>query len=474
MTCPLCAHMIDAAVRIVLIVVIATGVVQNGIHSAQLVLAWHALSRQRSERRLSLLWRRYAELSPPISLLVPAFNEEKSVVDSLRSMLALNYPNFEVIAINDGSRDRTLAALIEGFGLEPVSRSFEEAVRHKPIRGLFASPSIPRLLVIDKENGGKADALNAGINLSRAPIFCAIDADSVLENDALLRAVRPFIDEPTRMIAVGGTIRLANGCRVESGRVAEVGVPTNFLALVQAIEYLRAFLMARLAWSKIGALTIISGAFGLFRREVALAVGGYSSETVGEDFELVLKMHRHMLDKGKEYRMIFIPEPVCWTEAPESWTVLGRQRSRWQRGALETFVRHRAMLFKPRYGRIGALGLPYVLLVDVIGPPIEVLGYVLVPLLWVLGYLSVEYLLAYLALTFVFGIFISVSSLVLEELSLRRFPRARDLAILTLAALVENFGYRQISNFWRLRGLWQYLRGQKGWGTMVRTGFRKS
>jgi len=463
----------DLTLRVTLAIILATGLLQLGLYILQLALALWELSRNRSERRQGLLWRRYSDLSPPISLLVPAFNEEKSIVDSLRSMLSLNYPNFEVIAVNDGSKDGTLQAMIDGFDLVPVNRSYEAAVKHKPIRGLYGSPSFPKLLVIDKENGGKSDALNAGINLSRASVLCAIDADSILEADALLRAVRPFIDDPTRTVAVGGTIRIANGCRIEGGRVTAVGLPRSLLGLLQTIEYLRAFLMARLAWSRLKTLTIVSGAFGLFRRQVVVAVGGYSHGTVGEDLELIIKIHRHMRDQGEDYAVTFIPEPVCWTEAPESWRVLGRQRSRWQRGALETFFRHADMLFRPRYGRIGTIGLGHVFLVDVIGPLVEVLGYVLVPVLWALGYLSVDYLLAYLALTFVFGIFVSVGSLILEEIEMKRFPRASDLVILTFIAIVENFGYRQINNFWRIQGLWQYLRGAQGWGTMTRVGFRR-
>lgn len=203
-------------------------------------------------------------------------------------------------------------------------------------------------------------------------------------------------------------------------------------------------------------------------------VGGYSHGTVGEDFELVMKLHRHLRAKGEDYVVKFIPEPVCWTEAPESWTVLGRQRSRWQRGALETFFKHSDMIGRPRYGRIGTLGMGHVFIVDVLGPPVEVMGYILVPLLWTLGLLSVDYLLAYLALTFVFGVFISVGALILEEIELQRVPRLVDLALLTLVAVVENFGYRQVSNFWRVRGLWQYLRGQQGWGTMTRVGFKRA
>jgi cellulose synthase/poly-beta-1,6-N-acetylglucosamine synthase-like glycosyltransferase len=462
-----------AVLKGVVMLVILTGLLQNALAMMQLVLAGRVLARNRPERRLGLLWRRYADLSPPIALLVPAYNEELSIVDSLRSMLALNYPSFEVIAINDGSRDGTLQAMIEGFGLEPIQRSYDMAVSHRTIRGLYGSPRYPKLLVVDKENGGKSDALNAGINLSRAPIFCAIDADSILESDALLRAVRPFIDEPARTVAVGGTIRIANGCRIRNGRVMQIGLPGNLLALFQTVEYLRAFLMARLAWSRLRALTIVSGAFGLFRRQVVVAVGGYSHHTVGEDFELILKIHRHMRDRGEDYAVSFIPEPVCWTEAPESLRVLGRQRSRWQRGALESFSRHSDMLFRPKYGRIGWLGLGHVLLVDVIGPPVEVLGYILIPLLWFSGQLSADYLFAFLALTFVYGVFVSVGSLILEEIELRRFPRAGDLAILTAAAIVENFGYRQLNNLWRLRGYWQFLRGKSDWGAMTRVGLSR-
>jgi len=328
--------------------------------------------------------------------------------------------------------------------------------------------------VVDKQNGGKADALNAGINVSRAPILCSMDADSLLEPDALLRAVRPFVDDPIRTVAVGGTVRIANGCRIDHGRVVEVGIPTNPLALLQTVEYLRAFLMARLAWSRVNALTIISGAFGLFRRAAVIEVGGYTLGTVGEDMELVVKLHRLMRDQKRPYRVAFIPEPVCWTEAPESLTVLGRQRSRWHRGALEIFERHWDMTFNPRYGRVGVVGFGYILLVDVIGPIVEMLGYILVPILWATGLLAIEYVLAFVAVSFTFGVVISVGALALEESELRRFPKATDLLALTAAAVIENFGYRQINNLWRLRGIWQYFRKSQSWGVMTRKGFSQA
>jgi cellulose synthase/poly-beta-1,6-N-acetylglucosamine synthase-like glycosyltransferase len=457
--------------QLIALLVIGTGLAQNGLYLAQLVLAAQALRAEPPTPKRDLLWRRYADAAPPIALLVPAYNEAPTIEASLRSLLALQYPHFEVVVVNDGSPDRTLQVLIEAFDLEPVERDYDLVAPCKPIRALYSSRNQPRLTVVDKENGGKADALNAAINLSRAPLVCSMDADSLLEPDALLRAVRPFLDDPERVLAVGGTIRIANGCVVEHGRVTEVRPPKNFLALLQTVEYLRAFLMARLAWSRVDSLTIISGAFGLFRREAVMQVGGYSLGTVGEDMELVVKLHRHYREAGEPYRIAFVPEPVCWTEAPETLSVLARQRARWHRGALETFVKHRDMTFNRRYGRIGTLGFGYILLVDVIGPFVETLGYLLVPALWALGLLSHDYLFAFLAVSFAFGVVISVGALALEEAELRRFPRTRDLLMLTLAAVAENFGYRQLNNFWRLRGTWQLFRRSEAWGEMTRKGF---
>jgi cellulose synthase/poly-beta-1,6-N-acetylglucosamine synthase-like glycosyltransferase len=464
----------DTALRAaewIALLVIFTGLLQTAFYVVQLGFAGVALGRKPPIARASLLWRRYADEAPSIAVLAPAFNEEVTIVESVTSLLALHYPDFEVIVINDGSKDATLETVVRHFSLSRVERFHDYRVKHNPIRGLYASPRLPRLLVVDKENGGKSDALNAGINVARAELFCSIDADSLLEADALLRAVRPFVEEPRKTVAVGGTIRIANGSRIEAGQVLDIKMPRNFLALVQIVEYLRAFLMARLALGAMQALTVISGAFGLFQRQAVLEVGGYTHGTVGEDMELVMKLHRLFRERRQEYRIDFIPEPVCWTEVPESLVILGRQRARWQRGALETFFRHKKMLFNPRYGRIGFLGMGHVLVVDVVGPLVEVLGYILVPLMWGLGLIAWEYFLAFLAITFTFGIFVSVATLILEEAELRRFPKARDLAILTAVAVAENFGYRQLANFWRLRGWWQFLRKQQGWGTMTRKGF---
>lgn len=454
------------------VVIIFLGALQQVMHLVQLLIAGYTLMRERAVPS-ELVWRRYAEAAPPIAILAPAHNEAAGIEQSVRSLLALQYPVFEVIVINDGSKDATLQTLIDAFELQKTERDYDEICQHQPILGVYESPNQSRLTVIDKKNGGKADALNAGINLSRAPILCSIDADSILESDALMRVSQPFVEQPDETIAAGGTIRIVNGCRVRHGRVIEVGAPQNLLALLQTVEYLRAFLMARLAWSRLGALLIISGAFGLFQRKAVVEVGGYTLGTVGEDMDLVVKLHRKALDEGRPYRIAFVPEPVCWTEAPERLDVLGRQRSRWHRGALEVYAKHRDMLGPRRYGRVGWLGMGNVLVSDVLGPVADLLGWLLVPLLWAFGLLSIDYLMAFFAVTVSLGIVVSVGALALEEMELRRFPRTRDLMRLAGAAVLENLGYRQLVSLWRLRGMWQWHRKSHVWGEMTRTGFRK-
>ena len=448
---------------------------QNLLYLAQLILAGLELRRHMLQsRRSDAWWMLTSGITMPISILAPAFNEEATIEENIRSLLALEYPECEIIIINDGSKDQTLQKAIAAFKLTPVERAHQLSVPHKQIRGLYGNPTHPRLLVVDKENGGKSDALNAGINLARSPLICAVDADSLLDTDALLRVVRPFIDDPQRMIAAGGRIRIVNGCKVRGGQVVEHGIPREWIPRFQTVEYTRAFLMARLAWSRLNAMLIISGAFGLFRRSAAIAVGGYSHGTVGEDMEIVTKMHRHFREHNIPYRMRYVPDPVCWTESPASLKILRRQRSRWQRGMMETLWKHRRMIASPAYGAAGLVGLTSFFLFDVIGPIVELAGYVLIPLCWAVGMLSYKFFLSYLMLTFMFGVFISVASLFLEEATLKQTEKASDLCILTLSAVVENFGYRQLNNFWRLEGIWQFITKKQGWGTMTRAGFQKS
>ncbi len=454
--------------------VLALLLVQSVIYLWQLVVAFIELRHhRRGASRADPWWMLTSGVALPISILVPAHNEEETIVENVRSMLALHYPDFEVIVINDGSKDRTLAVLVEALGLQKIERVWHAGVGHQEIRALYGSPRHPRLLVVDKVNGGKSDALNAGINLSRFPLFCAVDADSLLDHDSLLQVMRPFIEEPEEMVAVGGRICIVNGCTVRAGQVTDIALPARPLPLLQSIEYIRAFLIARLAWSRLDAMLIISGAFGLFKRSAAVKVGGYSHDTVGEDMEIVVKLHRHFRERDQKYQMRFVADSVCWTQAPETLGVLRRQRTRWQRGMMQTLAKHRLMVFNPKYGPAGTLGMGYFFLFDIIGPVVELAGLLLVPFSFYMGEVTPHFFLAWVALTFTYGVFLSASSLLLEMM-VTRTTRPRDLALLAMSAVLENFGYRQLNNLWRLEGIWQFLTGKQGWGAMQRTKFRKS
>ncbi len=413
-----------------------------------------------------------SEFSTPISVLAPAYNEQATITASVHSLLGLNYSTMEVIVINDGSGDGTLNTMIREFGLRRSHQVYPYKIKTKPVRGIYVSDKAEwkNLIVVDKENGGKADALNAGINVSHYPLFCAIDADSILEDSALLKVAKPFLEDE-RVIAVGGIVRIANGCEIERNRIKKVRLSKKHLPIFQVVEYFRAFLSGRMGWSAINGLLIISGAFGLFRKDVVLACGGYNHDTVGEDMELVARMHWYMRENNLPYRVVFVPDPVCWTEAPETLKMLGRQRNRWHRGLLDTLLIHGSMMFKRRFGVIGLLSIPYYLFFELLGPVIETLGYVFVVFSYFFGVVDVQVLLLFFVVAIIYGMLFSVGAVLLEEISFHRYPRARDLSKLIIFAVLENFGYRQLTVLWRIKGLWDYFRGVRTWGTMQRTGF---
>lgn len=413
-----------------------------------------------------------SSLTQPISILMPAYNEEASIVECVKGMSLMRYPEFEIIVINDGSKDRTLQVLIDHFGLTPALRTPLRKVPHQPVRGIYSSPDYPNLVVVDKVNGGKADALNTGIALSRCPLFCAVDADSLLQEDALERVVQPFIQHP-ETVAAGGFVRVVNGCEVHAGRVTRVNLPRNLPALFQIVEYLRAFYLGRLGWNPLKGLLIISGAFGLFRTGAVAEVGGYLTGSVGEDMELVVRLHRHFREKGRPYRVAFVPDPVCWTEVPESLKVLARQRDRWHRGLLDTLLRHKRMLLNPRYGAAGVGAMPYFWVVEVFGPLLELSGLVLIPMAAWLGMLDWRAFWIFLVASVLFGMLLSVSAVLAEELSFHRY-RTRQLLALFGVAILENLGYRQLTSWWRLKGIYSFLKGGHHWGEMQRKGFTRA
>ena len=448
---------------------------RNGISLLQLLIAaWVFATRTKPGRSSIELWRRYGDLAVPVSVIAPAFNEELSIVDSVKSLLSLEYPHHEVIVVNDGSKDDTLGALIRGFDMEPHDRMQIAALQKTRIRGTYRSRRYPNLFVVDKENGRKADAANAGIGFARTPLVCVIDADSIIETDRLLRAAEPFMHDDGRLVAVGGTIRIANGCEIEGGALRRIGVDKQLVPRFQIVEYLRAFLSSRVANAHTDTLLLISGAFGMFRRDVLIEIGGYRHDTVGEDLELVVRIHRYMREQKREYAIKFVPDIVCWTEAPADLAGLKGQRSRWQQGALETLQRHRRMIFNPRYGRIGMIAMPQLILEDVIGPPAEVVGYLVVPAAVTLGILDPMMALAFLGVTVLFGTGLSLGSLALEEAQLRRTPTAHDLFRIGEAALLENFGFRQMNLIYRLRGIRSFLRSDTKWEAVPRVGFRQA
>ncbi|VAW09684.1 Glycosyl transferase, group 2 family [hydrothermal vent metagenome] len=408
--------------------------------------------------------------SLPISLLVPAFDEEATIAEATRSLLTLRYPEYEIIVVNDGSNDATVDVLTEAFDMVPAHRLPTSAITTAGVRQILRSRVHPHLWLVDKDNGGKADALNAGLNHSRYPLFAALDADTLLESDALIRIARPFLEDQ-RTVAAGAMIRIANGCRIKGGEVEEVALPHRLIPEFQIVEYLRAFFVGRTGWDAIGGTLIISGAFGVFRRSIVAAAGGFSTDTVGEDMELVVRLHRYCRENDIPYRISFVPDPVAWTEAPETLRSLGLQRSRWQRGLAQALTRHISMMGNPRYGTPGVLAYPYHFFLELFGPLIEALGYLSFGITLALGLASPRFVVAFVFLSVFLGSALSVAAVALEEMSFRRYRKGRDLAVMLGLALIETLGYRHLNTYWRLKGMWAFLRGDNDWGTMDRRGF---
>jgi cellulose synthase/poly-beta-1,6-N-acetylglucosamine synthase-like glycosyltransferase len=441
--------------------------------------------------------------TPPLSIIVPAFNEEKTIVETLNSLVRLKFPRMEIVVVNDGSTDGTLGKIVDHFGFRRMEITYEDRITTAPVRGFYDKrdglpAGVIRWVVVDKENGGKADALNTGINASTCPFFLSMDADSIIDEEALLQAFRLMLEDE-RVVAIGGQVALVNGCAVRNGRVQSVGIPSSHLARFQVVEYIRSFSIGRTALGYLNSILIISGVFGIFRKDIVLKIGGYltgsltgkiageyvgaSRETVCEDMEIIVRIQRYLQEKRLKMRVGYTPHPLCWTEAPESMSSLAKQRNRWTRGLIETLVYHREMFFNRRHGRIGWFAYPFFFFFEFLGAPIELLGYLGIPLMVALGLLSVEYLLLFLLVSVAYGTLVSVAAVITGVWSERASPlhprgssllhytRPGELAILLLYAFLENFGYRQLNLLWRVRGIWDYYFGKKGWEKFERIGF---
>ena len=451
----------------------------NAVYMITSGKALHVIWRYRQRlRAFNLLDPSRAQAAPPITVLAPAYNEALTCVESVRSLLTLDYPRHEIIVVNDGSGDETMEVLESAFSLAKRARIATAELATARVRGVYQSRLYPNLWVVDKDNGGKADALNAGLNYCNTPLVCAVDADTLLERDALTRIVRPFLED-AGTVAVGGKIRVVNDCSVDTGIVTDARLPRSFLAAVQSVEYLRAFRVGRVGWAAFNASLVISGAFGLFSRGAVVDAGGYASkrttgETVGEDMELVVRMKRLFTDQGRPCRIEFVPDSVAWTEVPESLRVLGRQRDRWQRGLIESLLRHRTMLFNPRYGASGMFAFPVFLFLEGLGPVIELVGYFGFAVAVASGQASTAYIIGFFILAFALGVTLSTVAVLIEEVAFARYTRTSDVLKMFALGIIENFGFRQLNSFWRVRGLYNSVVGRKAWGKMERKGFQGS
>lgn len=415
---------------------------------------------------------------PSISIIAPAYNEEPNIIENIRSLLSVEYPKVDVIVVNDGSTDNSLQKVTEYYSLVKVDYATSDAIPTQEIRGIYKSTNMAysNLIYVDKVNGGKADALNAGVNICRSDLFLGVDVDCIVEHDALLRMVKPFIEQTgdKKVIAAGGVIRVANSCKIVDGRIVEVNYPKNLWAKFQVLEYIRAFTLGRMAWSKINGLLIISGAFGLFDRELVQNVGGYDPTTVGEDFELVVRLRKYMHTVAKQkYRVAFIPDPLCWTEVPSKFTTLRNQRNRWTRGSIYTILKHKDMFFNPKFGRMGMLSFPYWVVFEWLAPIIETLGIIYFVLMLIFATVNFQVFFVLLLFVFSFSLFFTSFSIFYETYIFNRYKGFKFLSKAVLTAMLEMIIYHPINVYFALLGNFTFFikRDKKTWGKMPRTAF---
>ncbi|HCL04824.1 MAG TPA: glycosyl transferase [Chitinophagaceae bacterium] len=412
--------------------------------------------------------------APSVTILAPAYNEGMTIVENIRSLLSIYYVNLELIVINDGSKDDCLQKMITAYDLEKIDYFVDYKIKTKEVRGVYKSrnPIYHKLLVVDKVNGGKADALNVGINISSNKYLVCIDVDCILEQDALLKMVKPFLEQTEeKVIASGGVVRIANSCIIEDGKLVKVKLATDYLPRMQILEYIRAFILGRMAWSRLNGLMLISGAFGAFDKEIAIKCGGYDHSTVGEDMELVVRMRRYMEERGEKYRVTYIPDPLCWTEAPNSFNILGRQRNRWTRGTIETLKFHKKMFFNPKYGLLGMLSYPYWFFFEMCAPVIEFFGFVCFFIFAAFGLLDWGFFFSYLLFIISFGYLYSAFAILMEVITYNQYKRRTDIFILMLTALTEPFYFHPFVVWSAIKGYIDYIRKKKSWGEMTRQGF---
>ena len=418
-------------------------------------------------------------ISPSISIIAPAYNESLNIIENVRSLLSSHYVNYDVIIVNDGSKDDSLEKLIKAYDLVKVNFLINQQIPTKPMRaGVFKStnPAFEKLTVVDKENGGKADALNMGLNISNNQYVACIDVDCLLLENALQKMVKPFLEvTEEKVIATGGVIRIANSCIIKNGKLLDVNMPKKLIEKAQILEYLRAFLLGRMAWSRLNGLLVISGAFGLFDKKIAIEVGGYDTNTVGEDMEIIVRMRRHMEEINEKYKVAYIPDPLCWTEAPDNYKTFISQRNRWTRGTIETLRKHRKIGFNKKYKSLGMLSYPYWLFFERLAPVIEVIGIVYFAILMALNEVRWDYAFAFIILAYLFTVLFSLVAIYSEELTYHQYKKKGTGFKLLQISLLEPFVLHPFILYAAIRGnMDYYFNKKKKWGEMTRKGMAKA
>ncbi len=436
----------------------------NGIYT---VLAFISLGfvwlSQKRVQYATLRELRNSPVTPPVTIIVPAYNEEGAILSTVESLMGLDYPVKEIIVVDDGSKDGMLLKLIEKYQLIQMDLIWRPRLPATQPTAYFVNPKFPALTVVSKPNGGKPDALNVGINMARSPYVCTVDADCLVERSALLRLMHPVITSPINTVATAGIVRILNGCKVTNGVVSDVRLPTRPIELFQIVEYLRSFQYGRPGWSAIGASFVASGAFCIFHTETLIEVGGFHRDTVTEDADIIICLHRLMCDKKRKYRIAFTTYPVCWTVAPHTIDLLAKQRRRWQLGLFQTVMKHNDILFRWKYGLLGMVSLPFHTFVEAFGCLVEFLGYLVIPFSFILGVTPFSIFMLFILLATVYGAMLSVAGILLAEMTYRRYPRMLDMLKLLGYAIIENLGYRQMGSFFRVQAMWQYIIGKKKW-----------
>lgn len=443
------------------------------IYILQMIMSFIKV-RKDSKSLLSNDYERYmySDNLLPISLLIPAYNEEENVVQNIKSLLKMDYPNFEIIVVNDGSSDKTHEKIVEAFNLYQIESSQKVSIPTKEVRGVYYNVDYPNLLYIDKENGGKSDALNAGINASSYPLFACLDADSRLEKDALLKLSIEFNKDKNTIVA-GGIVRIANGSVIRDGEFKGFSMPKRIIERFQIVEYYRSFLSGRVSWGISNSMLIVSGAFGVFQKQAVIEVGGYKTSTIGEDMEIVVRLHSYMRKHKRKYKIIFCEDAVCWTQGPMSLKDIRGQRRRWQIGLLDTLISHKNLLFNPKYGTVGLVAVPYFWIFELSGALIEVLGYFIIPFSLIMGELNIFFFVIYFLLATLLGIMLSIGSLILEQYTKKNAMTAKQYILISVYAILENFGYRQLITLFRVEGILKYRKLRQTWGKIKRKEFEQ-